>query len=215
MNKHLTSWFFIIVLAMGMEMGSSLITTVAIAEAKESPTSLNRTQIIAFKLVTHQMGLLNAEYPELAEHSQQFDFDKSEQVITFLEKSEAYSKIKAILDESEIEDLHQVFKISQKVMGGLYFLNRAKDDTNQSESQFETIRKVILANLARLEEQSDLEFANNNEGLIKEMKEQLALLDEQLIIVKQAIESLNDVDKIFLDDNATWFKQQFAPATNR
>ncbi|PHS16394.1 MAG: hypothetical protein COA86_12220 [Kangiella sp.] len=196
-------------------MGSSLIITVAIAEAKESSTSLTRQQIIAFKSVTHKMGLLNAEYPELAEHSQQFDFDKSEQVVTFLKKSKAYPKIEAILQNSEIDDLREVFKISQKVMGGLYFLNRKKDDTNQSESQFETIRKVILANLARLEEQSESGFDNNNERLIKEMKEQLALLDEQLIIVKQAIESLNDVDKIFLDKNAIWFKQQFAPVSNR
>lgn len=211
MNKHLTSWIFLIVLT----MGSSLIITVAIAEAKESSTSLTRQQIIAFKSVTHKMGLLNAEYPELAEHSQQFDFDKSEQVVTFLKKSKAYPKIEAILQNSEIDDLREVFKISQKVMGGLYFLNRKKDDTNQSESQFETIRKVILANLARLEEQSESGFDNNNERLIKEMKEQLALLDEQLIIVKQAIESLNDVDKIFLDKNAIWFKQQFAPVSNR
>jgi len=210
MNKHLTSWFFLIVLA----MGSSLISPVAIVKAKETSTSLNRQQIIAFKSVTHKMGVLNAEYPELAKHSQQFDFDKSEQVITFLKKSKAYSKIKVILNDSEIEDLQQVFKISQKVMGGLYFLNRTKDDTNQSESQFETIRKVILANLARLEEQSESNFANNNERLIKEMKEQLALLDKQLIIVKQAVESLNDADKIFLDENAVWFKQQFSPSTN-
>jgi len=185
-----------------------------LAESNLVSDSLTKQKVIAFKAVTYKMGILNAEYPELAEHSQQFDFDKSEQVIDFLKKSKAYSKIKVILNDSEIEDLQQVFKISQKVMGGLYFLNRTKDDTNQSESQFETIRKVILANLARLEEQSESNFANNNERLINEMKEQLALLDKQLIIVKQAVESLNEADKIFLDENAVWFKQQFSPSTN-
>jgi len=207
MNKHLTFWFFLIILA----VSCSLLR----AEVKESSISLNRAQIIAFQSVTHKMGLLNSEYPELAEISQQFDFDKSEQVIDFLKKSEAYPKIEAILDDSEIKDLHQVFKVSQKVMGGLYFLNRAKDDTNQSDSQFETIRKVLLTNLARLEEQSDSAFGNDNERLIKEMKEQLALLNKQLIIVKQAIESLSDTDKVFLDENTEWFKQQFSPAKNR
>ena len=200
-------WLFLILL--------NIYSPLLMAKEDTVPDRLTQQQIIAFKSVTHKMGLLNAEYPELAEHSQQFDFDKSDQVVAFLKKSKAFPKIEAILQGSEIKDLHQVFKISQKVMGGLYFLNRTKDDTNQSESQFETIRKVLLANLARLKEQSDSDFGNHNERLIKEMKEQLALLDKQLIIVKQAIESLSDADKTFLDENSDWFKQQFSPATNR
>ncbi|MFT6735207.1 MAG: hypothetical protein ACJAS9_003410 [Polaribacter sp.] len=200
MNKYLYSWFFIL---------STVHSSLLIAESMVVSDSLTRQQVIAFKSTTLKIALLNAEYPELAEYSQQFDFNKSKQVIAFLKKSNAYSKIEIILQDTEIEDLNQVFKISQKVMGGLYFLNRNKDDTNQSVSQFETIRNVLLDNLARLKKQSDSSIGNNSEFLIKETEVQLALLDKQLIIVKQSLESLTDADKLFLEENSEWFKKQF------
>jgi len=200
MNKYLYSWFFIL---------STVHSSLLIAESMVVSDSLTRQQVIAFKSTTLKISLLNAEYPELAEYSQQFDFNKSKQVIAFLKKSNAYSKIEIILQDTEIEDLNQVFKISQKVMGGLYFLNRNKDDTNQSVSQFETIRNVLLDNLARFKKQSDSSIGNNSEFLIKETEVQLALLDKQLIIVKQSLESLTDADKLFLEENSEWFKKQF------
>lgn len=206
MNKYLSFWFL---LAISIAYSSFLI-----AESNPVSNDLTRQQIIAFKSVTYKIGLLNAEYPELAEHNQKFDFNKSEQVITFLKKSKAYSKIEEILRNSTIEGLAQIFAISQKVMGGLYFLNRKKNNTNQSESQFETIKMVLVNNLERLKQQSESSFANDNEFLIKETEAQLILLEQQLIIVKQALESLSEADKVFLDANAEWFKQQFQPSNN-
>ena len=209
-SKHLSEHRFLLFV---LFIFSSVLATEITAEsiANDSIT-LNREVITSFIQVTDKMSVLNKEYPELAEHSQQFNFEQSEEIIQFLKKSKAYPEIEAILENSKLNRLLDIFHISQKVMGGLYYLNRANEDSNQSISQFETIRKVLQNNLKTLKKQDEESYTQDNATLIKESEAQLELLDKQLIIVNQALNSLSEGDKVFLDNDSSWFKLKFSPA---
>ncbi len=158
-------------------------------------STLSKELITSFYAVAEKIEGLENKYPNIFSETDKFSMSDQDKAIQLMEKSKAYPDIEKVLSSSGFKSLTELYDISARLMGAIFFAQTKKMPEGMN---FDAMEKALVNSIATMKERGAP--AEMTAGMEKSLKENRAHRKDMAFAMAKA----SDADKKFVIDNIDW-----------
>jgi len=160
---------------------------------------LSRELINDFLQTSQEIAKLKQELPNIQQFSDAKAVKTTDQIVAYLQASEAFPEIQSILSSTDFSDLHEFFRFSERLMAVRLYLQM---ENSTQASIFQTI-DILQANL------NSMRANNASKEIILRAEQVLEQQQIKAALIKTSLEKLTEQDKNFVQQNQQWLIELF------
>jgi len=160
---------------------------------------LSRELINDFLQASQEIAKLKQELPNIQQFSDAKAVKTTDQIVAYLQASEAFPEIQSILSSTDFTDLHEFFRFSERLMAVRLYLQM---ENSTQASIFQTI-DILQANL------NSMRANNASKEIILRAEQVLEQQQIKAALIKASLEKLTEQDKTFVQQNQQWLIELF------
>ncbi|MFL0800249.1 MAG: hypothetical protein K6L80_07375 [Agarilytica sp.] len=157
--------------------------------------TLNKALITSFYAVTEKIERLEDKYPTIFSQTDNYSMADQDKAIRLMEKSSAYPEVMKALSSSEFKSLAEVYDVSTRLMGGMFFVQMKKMPAGMD---FDAMEKTLENSIKSMKDSGAP--AAMIAGLEETLNENRAQSKDMAFAMAKASEA----DKKFIADNIDW-----------
>ena len=160
---------------------------------------LSRELINDFLQTSQEIAKLKQELPNIQQFSDAKAVKTTDQIVAYLQASEAFPEIQSILSSTDFTDLHEFFRFSERLMAVRLYLQM---ENSTQATIFQTI-DILQVNL------NSMRANNASKEIILRAEQVLEQQQIKAALIKTSLEKLTEQDKTFVQQNQQWLIELF------
>ncbi len=157
--------------------------------------ALSKDLITSFYTVAEKIEGLEGKYPNIFSETDKFSMSDQDKAIRLMEKSKAYPEVKKVLSSSGFKSLTELYNISTRLMGAIFFAQAQKMPEGMD---FDAMEKALVNSIKSMKERGAP--AEMTAGMEESLRENRAHRKDMAFAMAKASEA----DKKFVTDNLDW-----------
>ena len=156
---------------------------------------LSKALIKSLSTISEKIDSLETKYPKIFAESDKFGMSDQAKAVKFIEASKAYPDVKNILSKSEFKNLNELYEVSIRFMGALYFVQMQKMPEGSGPN---AMIQSLEASIKQMKQ------SGAPTSVINTMEESLIETKAQLKDMQLATNKASKADKAFVSNNLDW-----------
>jgi len=156
---------------------------------------LSKELITSLSAISEKIDNLETKYPKTFAQSDKFGMSDQAKAVKFIEASKAYPDVKNILSASGFKNLNELYDVSIRFMGALYFVQMQKMPEGSGPN---AMIQSLEASIKQMKQ------SGAPTSVINTMEESLIETKAQLKDMQLATNKASKADKAFVSNNLDW-----------